>query len=90
MKGMLKIVPLVAVLLSLGMAVPATAAPVNVNKASAEEIDAALKGIGLKTARAIVTFREQQGPFKSVEQLGDVKGVGAKTIEKNRANIKLQ
>lgn len=76
--------------LAVGFAAPAQAAPVNINKASAEEIDAALNGIGLKTARAIVTFREKQGPFKSIEQLTDVKGVGDKTVEKNRANIKLQ
>lgn len=87
---MLRGAAVAALTLALGFALPAHAAPVNINKASAEEIDAALTGVGIKTARAIVTFREKQGPFKSVDQLTDVKGIGDKTVEKNRANIKLQ
>ena len=72
------------------MSVPAYAAPVNINKASAEEIAEALNGVGIKKAREIVAFREKQGPFKSVDQLEDVKGIGHKMVEKNRASIKLQ
>lgn len=74
----------------LGLSSAAFAAPVNVNKAGAEEIAEALNGVGIKTARAIVEFREKNGPFKSVEQLADVKGVGDKTVEKIRANVRLQ
>ncbi|MFP5441296.1 MAG: ComEA family DNA-binding protein [Gammaproteobacteria bacterium] len=74
----------------LGLSSPAFAAPVNVNKAGAEEIAEALNGVGIKTARAIVEFREKNGPFKSVDQLADVKGVGDKTVEKIRANVRLQ
>lgn len=75
---------------ALAVSVPAFAAPVNINKASAEEIAEALNGVGIKKAREIVAFREKQGPFKSVDQLEDVKGIGHKMVEKNRANIKLQ
>lgn len=77
-------------LAGLGLSSSALAAPVNVNKANAEEIAESLKGVGIKTARAIVEFREKNGPFKSVEQLADVKGIGDKTVEKNRANLRLQ
>ncbi len=75
---------------ALVVSLPAVAAPVNVNKASAEEIAEALNGVGIKKAREIVAFREKQGPFKSVDQLEDVKGIGHKMVEKNRANIRLQ
>ncbi len=80
----------VACALLVGVAAGAFAAPVNINKAGAEEIAVALKGIGIKKAREVVVFREKHGPFKSVEQLRDVKGFGAKTIEKNRQDIRLQ
>lgn len=82
-----------ALVLALGLsafAAPAFAGPVNVNKASAEEIAEALNGVGVKKAREIVAFREKQGPFKSVDQLLDVKGIGEKMLEKNRPNIRLQ
>lgn len=68
----------------------ASAAPVNINKAGPEEIAASLQGIGLKKARDIVEFREKHGGFKTVEQLRDVKGIGDRMLEKNRANIRLQ
>ncbi len=87
-RGLASVILAVAV----GAALPslALAAPVNINKAGAEEIAESLKGVGIKTARAIVEFREKHGPFKSVEQLSDVKGVGDKTVEKVRANVRLQ
>jgi competence protein ComEA len=34
---------------------------------------------------AIVAYREAHGPFKNIDQLAEVKGVGLKTVEKNRA-----
>jgi len=81
---------LATAVLAIGLAGEAAAAPVNINKASAEEIADSLSGVGIKKAREIVAFREKHGPFKSPEQLEDVKGIGAKMVEKNRANIKLQ
>jgi competence protein ComEA len=64
-------------------------APVDINSASAEDIAASLQGIGSKQAAAIVAYREQHGPFTSLDQLTEVKGVGAKTISKNKADILL-
>ncbi len=63
---------------------------VNINSASATEIASTLKGIGLKTAQAIVAYREANGAFTSLESIAQVKGVGSKTLEKNSARILLK
>jgi competence protein ComEA len=51
------------------------AGPVNVNTATAEQLDA-LPGVGPATAAAIVKEREAHGPFRSVDDLGRVRGIG--------------
>lgn len=81
---------LVAFVISGFFALSVFAAPVNVNKASAEKIAESLSGVGLKKAQAIVEFRKAHGDFKSVDGLAEVKGIGMKTIEKNRADILLK
>lgn len=63
---------------------------VNINTASAEELSETLQGVGLKKAEAIVAWREKNGPFKRVEDLANVKGIGASTLDKNRPRIRLQ
>ena len=63
------------------------AAPVNINQASAEQISSALKGIGPSKAAAIIEYREENGPFQTADELTGVKGIGQKTIDKNRVNI---
>lgn len=63
---------------------------VNINNASAEELAESLDGVGLSKARAIVESRDRLGGFKSAEDLARVKGLGLKTVEKNRARIRLQ
>jgi len=65
------------------------AATVNINKADASALAAGLKGVGMSRAQDIVRYRETYGPFASVEELTEVKGVGASTLEKNRAVITL-
>lgn len=65
------------------------AATVNINKADASALAAGLKGVGMSRAQDIVRYREAYGPFASVEELTEVKGVGASTLEKNRAVITL-
>jgi len=70
------------------LAVPAAyAAPVDINTADAKTLDKVMVGVGPKVAQAIVDYRTKNGPFKSLEDLGKVKGVGKQTIEKNRANL---
>ncbi|MEK9543059.1 MAG: helix-hairpin-helix domain-containing protein, partial [Luminiphilus sp.] len=49
-----------------------------------------LVGVGLAKAYRIVEHREAYGPFESVEELVEVKGIGEATVEKNRARIILE
>lgn len=63
---------------------------VNINTASAEEMAESLKGIGIKTAEAIVTFRNDEGLFTSPEAIMAVKGIGDFTFEVNKDVIKVE
>lgn len=80
----------VAVLTALLTLIPAVyAAPVDVNRADAAALDAAMIGVGAARAQAIVDYREQHGPFKSIDELLNVKGIGAATLERNRSNLRV-
>jgi competence protein ComEA len=68
----------------------AWAGPVDINKADAATIAKELNGIGLSKAQAIVAWREKNGGFKNVDDLRKIKGIGAKTLDKNRSNIRLE
>lgn len=59
---------------------------VNLNTATKEEL-IALQGIGPAKAQAILDYRAAHGPFKSVEQLKDVKGIGTKSFEKLKPEL---
>ena len=63
------------------------ARPVNINTADAETLAAAIKGVGPRTAEAIIAYRQTHGPFRSVDDLVKVKGIGQATLEKNRAAL---
>jgi len=76
-----------AAMLLLGQVV--LAEPVNINTADATALAKALDGIGPAKAKAIVSYREKNGPFKSADQLAMVEGITQKLIEKNRADIRL-
>ena len=67
----------------------ALAGPVNINTADAETISAELKGVGLSKAEAIVDYRSKHGPFKSPDDLSLVKGIGERTVEINRGDIRV-
>ncbi len=60
---------------------------VNINTADAGAINQALINIGPSKASAIVAYRKQHGAFRTPDQLAEVKGVGLKTVEKNRDRI---
>jgi competence protein ComEA len=66
----------------------ATQEAININTADVEELTK-LKGIGVKKAEAIVAWRKENGNFKSVDQLLDVKGIGEATLAQNRENIRI-
>ncbi len=81
---------LAALALCLALAAPAFAgSPVDINRADAQTLADALDGVGLAKAKAIVDYRQAHGAFKSADQLTEVKGIGARTVERNRANILL-
>lgn len=81
-------IPTLAALLLLSPLV-LHAEPVNINTADAGALAKALNGIGAAKAKAIVAYRDKNGPFKSVDQLAMVEGITQKLIDKNRADIKL-
>ena len=57
--------------------------PVDLNNATAVQLDA-LPGVGPATAAAIIAYRTQHGPFRTVDALGDVKGIGTAKLEQLR------
>jgi competence protein ComEA len=65
------------------------ATPVDVNHADAATLAKSLDGVGMSKAQAIVAYRTEHGPFKSADQLGNVKGIGQRTLERNRSAILL-
>ena len=80
----------VLVLAATFLALPAIAGhPVNVNQADLAELSAGLDGVGLSKAAAIIQYREHNGPFKHADEMVNVKGIGLRTVEKNRENILL-
>jgi len=70
-------------------AAPAVAS-VNINTASAEALAAGLTGVGHSRAVEIVRYREAYGPFSTVDELAEVKGIGQSTLDKNRTVITLE
>ena len=79
-----------SLVLSLALAGAAIAGEtVNINTADAATIDRVLLNVGPAKAQAIVDYRKSNGAFRSAEQLAMVKGIGLKTVEKNRDRIAL-
>ncbi|TNV20767.1 competence protein ComEA [Buttiauxella sp. B2] len=62
---------------------------VSINTGSAEALAQAMNGVGLKKAQSIVSYREEYGPFKALEQLQEVPGIGSALVERNLPHIKL-
>jgi len=85
----MRLFTLIAIAILSGLPVIALAGPVDINTANAETISAELKGVGLSKAKAIVEYRRKHGPFRSADDLSLVKGIGERTVELNRADIKV-
>ena len=65
------------------------ATKVSINHASAEQLAQALNGVGLKKAQAIVSYREEYGPFKTLDDLKQVPGMGSALVERNLSHLTL-
>lgn len=62
---------------------------VNINKATSEELQT-LPGIGKTRAESILAYREQNGKFKSVDELANIDGIGSKTLDKLRYMVDIK
>lgn len=64
--------------------------PVDINTASVEQLAEALTGVGPAKAEAIVAYREENGGFEHIDELVNVRGIGLRTVDRNRDNITLE
>ena len=81
---------LISLLLALVLSAPLWAIEsVNINTADAETIADSLNGVGASKAQAIVDYREANGDFEHPDELVNVKGIGLKTLDKNRDAIRV-
>jgi competence protein ComEA len=62
-------------------------ANININSADIETLVAELKGIGPKKAKAIIVYRNEHGPFKSIDDLIKIKGISKRIVDQNREKI---
>ena len=85
----MKIVRILFIAFFLLVATPVLAEVVNINKADAAALAENLNGIGMVKAQEIVKYRDTHGKFESIEELSNIKGIGEKTVEKNRDNMSL-
>ena len=82
----------VRILLFTILATGATASwctPVNINTADATTIASSLNGIGAVKAQRIVDYRQKHGPFRTIDELAQVKGISQKLINRNRADLRI-
>ncbi|MCP4188674.1 MAG: helix-hairpin-helix domain-containing protein [Gammaproteobacteria bacterium] len=83
----MKIKSTLVALVTLFFSSIALATPVNINTATASEIAAALNGVGMAKAEALIAYRSENGMFTSAGQIVNVSGIGQATFEKNKADI---
>jgi competence protein ComEA len=84
---MFKLKYLLALTLLIASLASNAADVVNLNSADADTLAATMVGIGPAKAAAIVAYREQHGPFKTVDDLLLVQGIGESTLAKNRDRV---
>ncbi|MCI0994201.1 helix-hairpin-helix domain-containing protein [Pseudomonas sp. ICMP22404] len=62
---------------------------IDLNSADAATLQRELAGVGKAKADAIVAYRESNGPFSSVEELLEVKGIGKAIVDRNRDKLEV-
>lgn len=72
---------------SQGSPVSAINAKININRATAAEMAAGLDGIGIGLAQRVVDYRDANGPFKKIEEIKKVSGIGEKRYEAIKEHI---
>jgi competence protein ComEA len=77
----------VFVLFALKAVVAMAVTVINVNTAPAAQLAELLQGVGMVKAEAIVRYRDQNGPFASLDELTQVSGIGEATVASNRDRI---
>ncbi|WP_426203131.1 ComEA family DNA-binding protein [Pseudomonas sp. TWP3-1] len=75
--------------LVMGQAAPAQTAKVDLNGADAATLQKELAGVGEAKAQAIVAYRDTNGPFSSVDELLEVKGIGKAILDRNRDKLEV-
>ncbi len=60
---------------------------ININTADKETLMSVIKGVGETKAEAIIVYRKDNGNFKSVDELANVKGIGQTIVEKHREQL---
>lgn len=68
---------------------PIKAEKVDLNTATAEQLAQVLSGVGIAKAKAIVTYRKEIGPFRTVDEPEEVKGIGPSIVLRNKGRILL-
>ncbi len=83
----MKTIKILAALAAISISCITSAAPVNINTATASEMADALNGIGLSKAQAIVEYRQAYGEFSRADEIVFVRGIGESTFENNKSDI---
>ena len=89
MKTIKSILTQTLIALALSFTLVSIVQAVNINTADAQSLSDGLNGVGIKKAQAITSWRDANGQFKTANDLTQVKGIGAKTVEKNKDDIQL-
>jgi competence protein ComEA len=79
-----------SIVLTLLLALPIigfSAEAININTADKETLMSVIKGVGEKKAEAIIAYRKENGSFKSIDDLANVKGISQTTVDKHREQL---
>ena len=81
-----------SIILTLLIALPIigfSADKININTADKETLMSVIKGVGEKKAEAIIMYREENGEFKSIDELVNVKGIVQGIIDKHKEQLSI-